>query len=397
MAKRAITNEGILCSVCGAIVQPETKLCYQCDSPLEGEFRAVICNACGSVAPAENQSCPFCGVEITQRPGVHVKPVPREVDSDILSAVDEMTAPKPSTEDAKSSLADRLKKINGLVLSLDNAISRKSWIELTSIKDCLGEMIEDAISILSSVDGIGSGQPANVSEEIRQKEQYLAQKMEELKREIETRERESLKLREKEKELLVKEQVMDDRSDAIAAKAEEVQKLRVSLDEKEKKIAAKESEIADMERRIEKRIISQAEGSEPRLSVPVAVGEFSVQTKALGDGIEKAKVLTNQLITYFKKRSTDDSAKIVVALEKITSQLDGLVLPTAPPQSAAPSIPTVPVPTTPKEPDERREELRLILKTLDTLLEKLPEDVVAQFANSEDFKLYEKVLERFGV
>jgi hypothetical protein len=395
MAKRAITNEGILCSVCGAIVQPETKLCYQCDSPLEGEFKAVICTACGSVAPAENQSCPFCGVEISERTGTHVKPVPRDVDSDIISVVEEVTAKtgvSGSSDDARASLTDWLKKMNSMVLMLDNAIAKKSWIELTSLKNAFSDMIEDAMSIVVGAKDLsnGSNPSSAISEEIRQKEQYIAQKMEELKREIEAREREGLKLKEKEKELLVKEQVIDDKSEAIAARLEEVQRLRAELEKKEKQIATKEEEIAECERKLEAKIINQAESPGAKV-IPVPPGEASAQTKTLTEGIDRAKVLTNQLIGYFKKRAADDSGKIVVALEKITSQLEGLVVP-----AVQASIPA-PVPAPPKEPEAVKEELKRVLKALDTLLEKLPENVISQFANTEEFKLYERVLDRYGV
>jgi hypothetical protein len=108
-------------------------------------------------------------------------------------------------------------------------------------------------------------------------------------------------------------------------------------------------------------------------------------------------VLTNQLISYFKKRTADDSGKLVVALEKIVTQLDSIQVPVFP-LSPEPPVP-VPIHSqpAPKETDEQREELKRVLKTLDTLLEKLSEKVIGEFANSEEFKLYERVLDRYGV
>jgi hypothetical protein len=41
------------------------------------------------------------------------------------------------------------------------------------------------------------------------------------------------------------------------------------------------------------------------------------------------------------------------------------------------------------------EETRKILKILDDLLEKLPDEVVDEFAKSDDYLLYEKVLEKY--
>lgn len=392
MAKRAITNEGILCSVCGAIVQSETKICYQCDSPLEGEFRAVICSACGSIAPAENQTCPFCGVDLSQAQQAHVKPVPREVDTDIVSVVEDVTSEimAPSAPiSAKNAIIDRLKRMNNALLALDNAISKKSWTDLTSIKNTLSELIEDSMSILVSIKELGGD--ASRIEELQQKEKEIEEKMKELERTAELREKEALKLKEKEKELLVKEQVLDDRSEAIAAKSEEITRIRAALEKKEKELNAREMELKEMEKKIEETIVSRAKegGSPPPIPSPPGEG---VQTKAISEGIDRAKALTTQLINYFKKRTADDSAKIVIALEKINTQLDSITIPDLLPVPASGSSPQVQ-----KETEQEREELRQVLKALDTLLENLPEEVIARFANSEEFKLYERVLDRYGV
>ncbi|MCX8173074.1 MAG: hypothetical protein N3F63_00475 [Thermoplasmata archaeon] len=46
---------------------------------------------------------------------------------------------------------------------------------------------------------------------------------------------------------------------------------------------------------------------------------------------------------------------------------------------------------------EETEELRLLLKTLDDLLGELPDDKIEEFAKSDKFKLYEKVLDKYKV
>jgi chromosome segregation ATPase len=42
-------------------------------------------------------------------------------------------------------------------------------------------------------------------------------------------------------------------------------------------------------------------------------------------------------------------------------------------------------------------EMKKVLKIMDDLLEKLPEDVIEEFAQSEDFKIYERILDEFGI
>ena len=46
---------------------------------------------------------------------------------------------------------------------------------------------------------------------------------------------------------------------------------------------------------------------------------------------------------------------------------------------------------------EMERDLQKTLKALDALLGELPDDVVVKFANSDEFKLYEKVMEKYDV
>ena len=44
-----------------------------------------------------------------------------------------------------------------------------------------------------------------------------------------------------------------------------------------------------------------------------------------------------------------------------------------------------------------REDIKALLKVLDELLEKLPDEEIRKFAKSKDFASYEKVLETYGL
>ncbi len=48
-------------------------------------------------------------------------------------------------------------------------------------------------------------------------------------------------------------------------------------------------------------------------------------------------------------------------------------------------------------PDEKQDDLKKLMKYLDGLFEKLPEDVVRNFADSEYFDIYVNVLNDMGV
>ena len=48
-------------------------------------------------------------------------------------------------------------------------------------------------------------------------------------------------------------------------------------------------------------------------------------------------------------------------------------------------------------PVEKQENIRKLMAYLDNLLEELPEDVIKNFANSEYFDLYVKVLNDLGI
>ena len=44
---------------------------------------------------------------------------------------------------------------------------------------------------------------------------------------------------------------------------------------------------------------------------------------------------------------------------------------------------------------KHKEEMAKVLAILDDMLEKLPEDVIEKFASSDDFKLYEKIMDLY--
>ena len=50
-----------------------------------------------------------------------------------------------------------------------------------------------------------------------------------------------------------------------------------------------------------------------------------------------------------------------------------------------------------QEPPEDQEEVRALLKKLDSLLLKLPEDEISNFAQSHDFELYKKIMGKYNV
>ena len=50
----------------------------------------------------------------------------------------------------------------------------------------------------------------------------------------------------------------------------------------------------------------------------------------------------------------------------------------------------------PKEPATKfDQDVERLLPILDSLLEKLPEEVISEFAESDDFDLYEKVMKKY--
>jgi len=46
---------------------------------------------------------------------------------------------------------------------------------------------------------------------------------------------------------------------------------------------------------------------------------------------------------------------------------------------------------------DSEDDVKRVLKVIDDLFGKLPENVVAEFANSKDFELYERVLKKYGL
>ncbi len=49
------------------------------------------------------------------------------------------------------------------------------------------------------------------------------------------------------------------------------------------------------------------------------------------------------------------------------------------------------------EGNDKEKEMRLFLKIVDSLFEKLPDNVISVFSKSEDFKIYKKIMRRYNI
>lgn len=383
MVKRAITNNGrCLCSICGAIVQRDTTMCYQCNSPLSGEFHAVICAACGSIVPSDTPTCTVCGVEVSQGADAASS---KSLDADIVSAVEDLRS-TVSVDDGvassrsgtgegglDSSAVEHLRQMNTLFGDLEAAIEKREWERLPAIREGLAENLDKLGQMVLSSGG-GDGVGLTVShEELKKKEEYLNERMEELRALVEKREREGLMFKEKEEDIRSRETALAEREAALNERVRQIESQRSGLEERERLLTMREGRLSEREAALK-------EQEEMRGMTG------GVRSR---ESIERVGKMSRQLLAYLRKKADGpQAARSISVLEKIVAELDGVL------DEGAEAQPAGMVP----QPDsEDAKELRRLLKVLDDLLGELSEDVIERFANSEDFTLYERILKRYGV
>ena len=235
MVKKAVMDEGaFMCSICGAIVHEDANVCYQCNAPLEGSFKAVICAACGSIVASDRELCSVCGVEIRSTGGPRRVPV---LDKDILGIVDEIKSESPSPAvsrkvetvvptgmpggDTTMELVDGLKEMNRVWDQIEGAAVKRDFAKVTELLEKGGATLDNLQSIPMRLDLVMQAKSAKApegagaSEELRKKQEYVDRRMEELRKQIEELEREKVRVRERTQVMDAREKSLGDREKSV--------------------------------------------------------------------------------------------------------------------------------------------------------------------------------------
>ena len=452
MVKKGKTYNGrYYCLECGSEVSQEDEKCPSCDNGFTDEVKAFNCPACGAPVEFGSRECGNCGKEFkivepergkertVAAPGDEEflsrlldwgrKKYEKETTEDIEEKaeaeqvfkviVGSTPAPedKSAIEDLKDTAEERDKIIKreeeisriaepiyNLITSRKKAID-EAEVQLIELRQKLEELkgnkkekdgkkkreikkrikklekdkedLENIENGIKTIETVFKQLMLTHEKQLAEKEAELERRLKEFRKEMERRQKEKLGLKKKEEDLNMRER--------------ELQKRVAEIAERELKLKQREEEL-------EKELKSLKKDQHTLQDIAKAEKEMDED-----DGFteeEKEKWLEEQRslqAEIFQLRSGEikeevpdgDYKKLDDALEKKIEAMEEEVVRIQDDREL--------LKKRLEQAEEVEAEVKRILTILDELLESLPEDIIERFAKSEDFKLYEKILDRYGI
>ncbi|MDO9538153.1 MAG: zinc ribbon domain-containing protein [Thermoplasmata archaeon] len=459
MARRGHTAEGkIYCSECGSGIESGSDNCEHCSEALIDDFEAIICPYCTTVVPAESGSCTNCGLKfVSEKKGrakeddeflskllewgknLEAKRIQEdkqetETATNIFKDVVGSITPTPFQEETlkqikqsaderdefekreesilkmaeplKKALDLRKKALDDLEIkfkSLQGELENLSPEDLDSdrkrsdLERQLAEIIVERSTINNLEDNINNMDSAyrqllkQHSAEIQEKEEKLNTRLSTFKKEMERRETEKEKLKTREEFLETKEKELVARINSLR---ERENSLKRTEDEMKREIATLKAEkegVEELKKPIENYIATK--------------GKWIVDEGELINILKKSKKVRDDWLDEQRKiqEAMDKDEPAGIAAAESGERLDGREQEL---QKKIGELEKKLAETISEEQSLKREEkeigidmerLKKVLKVLDDLLENLPEDVVENFAKSENYKEYDELMQELGL
>ncbi len=388
MAQRIATSEGAYCSGCGASLYPASELCFSCGQPIESEVAGSQCPQCGRAVEAAATTCPICGtalaargrsptrehdllkemlefrrqaLEEAKRLGVTPSAMPEETDASLLAELESLWKLSEPFEQVVSSRRKRLEQMDRLIAAarrrireLENATSPAEVREREELKKQLAQIIAERDEILKIEFGINEMERIyrNIitiqQKELRGKEDALKARLEGFRKELQMRDAERVELAERERALAERER-------ALEARLAELQARERTL------AAGQRPENASPEDTREQRAAGQKEAQEGVLQLRRTEGEAGLFPT--DPNVRDLRMRLNELEENLEK-TAEERARIDRDLTEMKAAQD---------------------------------EVREVLKVLDDLLGQLSDNMIREFARSDGYRKYERLLERLGL
>lgn len=349
---------------CGAGVDPAAARCESCYSELDQDVKAFRCPKCGKLLELGAPECPKCSMRFKAKT---VRPADREKDAQILSRLMDMEK-APAKEAAPGPpqpllSAEEAEAVSGVVRRLSElAESRAELASGMEARDGEGkERVSrmrgsDAASI--SVDDLRS-ELSSVSEDMRRMAEALS-KARELSAEVAR----TFSMPGPSKMAGGAEVSLGAPAaaeESLLEREEQVRKREEMVDRKIKAYAQKKKELEDAEAR--------QSGAPGPPAAPAELGRLAARIRSVHEVVsaDGASDDPEACLSSLEER-VRDLVTSRSGLEQRVSQLE-----------------------------EGEQEVRSLLKVLDGLLGQLPPDVVDRFSKTDEFKLYERVLDRLRI
>ena len=412
MAQRALTpgNEAH-CSECGAATTPDANACARCEQPFEGSIQAIFCPICNSINPAEARGCRNCKAKFPEPGSVSPPaPPPSEIspEEEYLRRILQLSREKARSRTAPAAAEEPEARPGSEPASLlegdEGAVEGSLW-KLSEPFDRMLErrrrrleqmdfLIERARSRIKALEAARNPLEIRERDDLkRQIEELLLEKEDILKLEeglanMENTYRSILRLQQD--ELKAREASLRGRINAFQHELESREKAFGQLKERESDIVRREDEfrflmnrVHERERELEKReellrdkarLLDERHHAMSEAEVDLERKRWELQQRSGGKEPSKGETITI--------RSDADLADLKGRMNQLEEQMERAI-------------------------DERnalieqqkellglREDLKVVMKDLDELLGDLPPDRIRDFAKSDKYALYERILER---
>ena len=402
MAKKGVVKNGdAFCLECNSPVDRGADRCGSCDAVLDEEAKAFSCPRCSTVLPLGIEECPQCGMKfkiktLRQRlapwgkqegpepsvePGVEAEgggEPAEKVSSEQLAKLQKLVENIDKLADSRAELLQSMKEKHkeeklrlAELKSMDDSPPRLDLIEseIVALADEISDLAKLHGSMRSIVDEISTlVESFDISDEAKAK--GLAAKA--MMMVSEGRGADSEELNAREDQLRKREEMVDRKIRGYASKRKELDDREAEIAGERKKL---EKERDDLEDARKKAPAPETAESSPPEDWKRTEAELSERIRRLCDSLPGCDVdsegAPSQTISDGLSAIEDATRKLVSERTEDRERVKGI--------------------------EEQETELKQLLKALDQLLGQLPEDSIQRFTQSDEYKLYERVLDRYKI
>jgi len=423
LASKGVTRSGdAYCMSCHQMVEREATKCEGCLSELTEEVKAFPCPKCKTVVALGDHQCSSCGLKFKVRtvkpkdnaqddqflikliewgkaPGERrpesTSPIPEAVD--LAKHVEEPAQDKVQRlaqlrESVKDLMANRSEMLERMERRIENEKARLAEIPDLDDKSTSADQVEAEIMALademaditmlqahmeSLSDEISSLlESVDVSEPV--KERGLAARA--LRKKLDAKEKEVEELKAKEDQIAKREEMVDRKIQGYAQKKKE-------LDDHEEELKAKLGKL-EAEREELERLKAVAQGASTEAEREQANAEWLEDKKRLRQKL----VGIRSTVTLHQTGNANSQEEIEVAEGDIESMMSDLET-----QIGALIVEKTDLQSKITEASMLDEDMKKLLKVLDQMLGQLPEESIERFSKSDEFAVYERILDRFKI
>ena len=403
------------------MVERDATKCEGCLSELVQEVKAFPCPKCRTVIALGEPVCPTCGLKFKVRavkpkepakddqflvkliewgktPGDDTTPTPSVARPEATEApvIQESTEQVQRLADLKSSIADLMANRSEMLERMEQRIeqekARLAQITGADSSSKAAEQVEAEIMALADEMAditMLQAHMDSLSDEISKllecvdvsaptRERGLAARA--LRKRLEAKEKEVAELMAREEQLVNREEMVNRKIQAYAQKKKQ---LDDSEEELKTRLQRLEAERAELERLKADAAGARTESEREEARAQWHDEQMVLAKKLMGIKSTIAMHRTGREPTPEEVESAE--LDLTAMISHLEEQISSLIME------------KIEVQTKMQEAAMVDDDLKKLLKVLDQMLGRLPEDVIDQFSKSEDFKLYERVLDRFKI